>query len=594
MPTLPLLFSAMMATAHAAWAPPAPARLAYSDALVALGTGQIEVAEAGFRALASRHPDCGMCQQGLGVAQLRLGRIDDARATLEAAVRAWPEQPEPWASLAAAAFAAQDFERARAAAAAGVEADPGSLEAQAALQQSLLRIGDLEAAAAALEVARPELPAPVAACLSVQLDQERGRTPPADQLAACRRAGTSDLVAGALSRSGRDSSQVGALAARMGMDPVVLVAQALDRSAEGDTAAALTLLDGALEGWPHRADARALRAQLRRQAGDAAGARADLEALLDADTWVDVHRTGATSGILRRSDAERLAATVSEAGALLVDLLREEGALDAAEARLERAEVRGPHPALSAAAARLHATRGEPVRAWQAISTGLERFPDDPRPVAAAGAVALLDPAGLPDAVRSMLAASPDWRDRLNLALALRRRGEPAACLEALDGVLVEDADGQRRVSAARYACAVEAGDAPRADAAAVRAGPASPVLRYNHALLHFNAGDYAAALAALGDLPEQLVGDPSGASPAVGGAVVGMAVRARAQTDDLDGAVGLAPAARPEDRLWLAERLADRGEPARAGAVLPEACEGWGEALDGRCAVLRARIGGR
>jgi len=594
MPTLSLLFSAMIASAQAAWAPPGPARGAYSDALVALGTGRIEAAEAGFTTLVARHPDCGMCQQGLGVAQLRMGRIDDARATLEAAVRAWPEQPEPWASLAAAAFAGQDFERARAAASAGVDADPGSLEAQAALQQSLLRIGDLDAAAAALEVARAELPGPVVACLSVQLDQERGRTPPADHLAACRRAGTSDLIAGALSRSSGDSDQVGALAARLGMDPVVLVAQALDRAGEGDTAAALALLDGALEGWPHRADARALRAQLRRQSGDAIGARADLEALLDAGTWVDVHRTGATSGILRRSDAERLAATVSEAGALLVDLLREEGALDAAAARLDQAEARGPHPALSAAAARLHATRGEPERAWQAISTGFDRFPGDPRPVAAAGAVALADPAGLPDPARTALAASTDWRDRLNLALALRRRGEPAACLAAIEALTVDGADAQGRLSTARYACAVEAGDAPRADAAAVGAGRASPALRYNHALLHFNAGDYASALAALGGLPDQLAADPSGASPAVGGAVVGMAVRGRAQTDDLDGAIALAPAARPEDRLWLAERLADLGEPARAGAVLPEACDGWGEALDGRCAVLRARIGGR
>lgn len=598
---LTVLLCAAATTASAAWDPPRSARRPYSEALVALGTGRVEDAEDLLREILRDTPDCGMCQQGLGVAVLRQGRVDEARRILSSASEGWPDHAETWASLSAAAFVGQDFVAARDAAARGVDVDSGSLDAQAALQQALLRLGDLDAAEVALDGSRPHLPEPVVACFEVQLTQERGRAPTAALLDACRRAGTPDLVAGALSRSGGGDAAVGAMAARLGLDPVLLVAQALDLAGEGDAAGALGLLDGLLEGWPHRVDARALRAQLRRASGDDAGALADLEALLEARSWVDVHRTGGMSGILTRSDERRLAGTIAEAAALLVDLHVEAGRLDAAASRYADARSLSLHPAILAAGTRLALARGDVGAAWALVLEGIEAFPTDPRPVAVAGAVALADPRQLPAWARKALAASGDWRDRYNLALVLKERGEAAACGEqaevALNGEGLSPADRQR-LSLLAHGCAVDSGDVARADAALGRLGSAaeaSPVALYNHALLHLNAGDAPAATRVLGDLPERLSAARD-AQPGVTAAVVALGLRARYGGADPEGAAALAqdPAATDADRVWLAGRLAGDGDLGAARAVLPRDCAALEEPLAGRCAIVAAQVGRR
>jgi hypothetical protein len=77
---------------------------------------------------------------------------------------------------------------------------------------------------------------------------------------------------------------------------------------------------------------------------------------------------------------------------------------------------------------------------------------------------------------------------------------------------------------------------------------------------------------------------------------VLNMAIRARASAEDWDGALALArtSAAPVQAGLWLAERLVEHGEVVDAGSLLPDDCAQLEPGLDGQCAVLRARVGGR
>ena len=591
--TIALLSAAWVAVSLAqtpSWAPPRRLTSAYSDALVALGLGDVARARAGFAALVEDAPDCGMCVQGLGVSLLRSGETAGALSLLEDAAQRWPVQPEVWVSLSASAFAGQDFSRARSAAAEAVRIDPGSLDGQAALQQALLRVGALDEASSALEQARAELPDPVVACFEVQLAQEGGGSADPLRLSACQKAGTPDLVAGVLSRAG-SALELGALAARLGLDPVVLVAQALDQHADGDTPAALALLDDVLRGWPHRADARALRAQLRADAGDTAGAQRDLETLLAARAWVDVHRSGAMSGILRKSDAERLRSTVSEAAALQIDLHLEGGDLDRAQDAWAALGDALEHPAPLAAGARLAVAQGDLGAAWKRVETGLAAFPTDPRPIAVAGAVALADPKGLTASAEAALSGSVDWRDGHNLALVYRRRGAPTKCFartRTADAVSGLPGEARRRLRTLGYACAVEAGDLPLANEAFRRLSEpdrASPVARYNHALARYGAGDLAGAAAVLGSLPFQ----QDGLDATVVAAVRALGLRIAVQTADWRRATSLLESGSiaPADQIWCAEQMAQAGLYATARAVVGD-CSVFASELAERCEALR------
>ena len=66
---------------------------AYDDALRALRAGRVEQAERGFRALAQSHPDLGGPHANLALIHRQAGRLPEAAAELEQAVRANPRQP---------------------------------------------------------------------------------------------------------------------------------------------------------------------------------------------------------------------------------------------------------------------------------------------------------------------------------------------------------------------------------------------------------------------------------------------------------------------------------------------------------------------
>ncbi len=71
----------------------AAAQQAFDDAVRALAAGQVAQAESGFRALTLSNPELGGPHADLGLIYRQTGRLSEAVAALEQAVRASPKQP---------------------------------------------------------------------------------------------------------------------------------------------------------------------------------------------------------------------------------------------------------------------------------------------------------------------------------------------------------------------------------------------------------------------------------------------------------------------------------------------------------------------
>ena len=601
-----VLLALTLATASpatAAWLPRETDRAAYSDAITRLAQGRLEEARAGFEAVLASDPGCGMAAHGLGMTQLRQGEVQAAIHTLEAAAVDHPQSATVFVGLSTARFVAQDFAGSRSAATRAVALEPDSIDAHATLQQVLLRQGDLGAARADLAAAGPRLPGPVVACFEVQIAAESGDTFTAQaHVERCRRAGAPELVAAAVTRAGGglDAEAIGEMALGMGVDAMVLLAQAVDRMNAGDAETALGLLDSLLERHPHRTDARLLRGQVRASRGDTAGARADLTAALDAGTWVDVYRSGAVSGILRKSDEQRLRSAVAQGAGLLAGILVDEGDLEGADRLLQRVGGRLPaHPSLTGGAARLAMARGDGAGAASLLDQGLATWPDDPALLDAASTIVLAEPRAATPRVAAGLGRSRAWAHPHNLAVSQLKRGDPEACLQTIAGARARLAGGLAADPAMRLAhvglrCAAEAEDLDAARALLPRAGETSgipAVTRFNLALLEQQAGRPDAAWRLIRDL----VAQPPTDNPLLARAVTGLGLRVHVERGRMADAIAIAgrPEVDPADVHWLASRLAADGDLTAARGLLDAACPQLQGDAAARCSSLHQQLGG-
>lgn len=587
--------------AAAAWLPREADFSAYGQAVALLGSARLEEAEAGFQAVLDGDPDCGMALHGLGLAQLRQGRTTDALATLEDAAGRHGDRATVHVALSTARFVAQDFRGAKAAAQQAVEADPEAIDAHAALQQALLRLGDTAGAKADLGAARGVLPDPVVACFEIQIAAEEGATPDAGRVAACERAGTPDLVAAAVSRArggALDAEAVGAVASNLGAWVVVRLAQAVDRMNAGDVAAAASILDEVVGQHPKRVDARLLRGQLRAVTGDRAGARADLEAAFGGKTWVDVHRSGALSGILRKSDADRLKSSLAKGAGLLARLMVEDGDLSGAETLVARARQDVPeHPGLAAADARIRMAKGDGAGAAGALDAGLAAWPGDADLLDAASVIVIAEPRAATPRVAAALAKSPTWTHPHNLAVSQQKRGAAVDCLATVQGALTAlrgrmTGDAAVRLSHVGLRCAAEANDLSAARDLLVRAGEVSrvpPVTRFNLALLEQQSGNPDAAWRLVRDL----VATPPQDNPLLVTSVLGLAARLQVSREAWSDAskLGVNPDLDAADAWWLGSTLAAKKHDALAKPVLEATCPRLEGTDAERCAALLADL---
>ena len=579
------------ATAAAEWSCSRSSQRAINQAVEALEAGAPDQAAVIYERILLKEPDCGLAGHGLSVALLRQDRPKEAVTLLTELVTAYPGQPEAFTGLSVAAFAAQDFATARTTALQAIAMDSASLEANAALLAVLLRQGELTLAVQVIEEARGKLEGPSLACLEAQVLIEGGEPEQARTLLPyCRQSPQLALVAAVSGQLAPNTTA--AMADRVGAAAVAGISEALDALSSGDAATARVILDGVLTESPGRVDARILRARCHRTLGDLGAARADLEAAFEGETWIEVHTSGAMSGILLKSHEDQLNTLLADGMGLLIAIQLEAGEVDLARQTLSAAQATlGSGPHLAAADARLLRATGDEAEGWRRLGIALRTWLDEAVLLTVAAEWGLEDPASLPEDAAAALATSSRWEDHYNLAVILYQSGQHAACIAQIrsattaSGPAPDDAT-RRRLWSIGYRCAAQAQDLEAAEEAARRADPMSaldPVARVNHALMRYSAGQGAAALAPLEDL--------SGPAAVMSMAAT-IATRVHGEAEQWREAIAAAQQAPAAERYWLGQRLISAGDLTAGIGLLRSTCPELTGEERVRCTQLLLQLG--
>jgi Tfp pilus assembly protein PilF len=596
-----LLLCMLSPLALAGWDPAARAIADYNRGVDALEVGEVEEAEQRFRTALAIDPSCGTCQAGLGNALFRQRRLTEAEVALDLAAEAHPTQAQTWANLALVRFALQDFVSARAAAEAGVRSDPADPDVMQALVTVLVRQGDLSSARAALDGARSGMAPGDWACLMGTVEVEaRNMTAAVGHLEACKGARDPARAGVLAARLAQGSDALGStahVAALVGATTTLRLTQAVDLFNEGDFAGAETLLDQVLRDSPDNVSARMVRARCRFERGALDLARADLEGVLKGDTWVDVHRSGAISGILRPQDAVVVGRLIDESAGVLARIQARQGEVELAKLTLlTHRERLGPSAGVVAAEVEILGDAGDNTGAWAAANSGVVQFPNDAGLMLAIGKLAQQHSDGLsaPSAALSALEGSPRWSDHANLAVAWAKAGRYSACVQQAQGAAgLAGAADQTAMRELAWRCAVGTGDVALADGALAAVTPhiaraqLSEVGRANHANLLLEAKRPADAVALLAVAP---FADTSVRTLAT-------AVQLRAHVDLRDWTAAAAAAsqreASPQDQVWVAALVGREGQERAARDLLVSACPRLEGDEAARCVELRTGFGG-
>jgi tetratricopeptide (TPR) repeat protein len=577
------LFFLFFSVAWSAWSPVRGQQGAYNEAVVLLNAGDVDQAEVMFRLVLRADTECGLAQHGLGLSLLRQDQVSEARSVFEALVSAHPDQADAHVGVSLAAFAMQDFGRARSAAQQAVERAPGSLEAVSALVGALLREGAVGDAEQAVARAQGQVDGPSLSCLEAQVLLEAGRTSTAQQrLSYCRQSTHAELSAAVSSQLG--AATTASAAGMVGAERLGRLSEAVTRLNAGDAAGAVAILDPIVASDDRRADARLIRARARHRIGDIEGARADLEAAFEGGSWVDVHRSGAMSGILRQSHADALQAGLAEGAALLVQIHLESGDVAQGEARLAtaRAELGDSLP-LSLAEARIKRASGAEEEAWAVVL----RWSQAPEAMDLIAEWAIDRPGAVPEPALAALASSGRWNDRYNLSIVQYKQKQYPRCLQTIEGARERTMDpgALRELWLVGYRCAVHSEDLASSDRmySLLRGAPVRESDRVNHARLRLQSGEAEGALSMLRGLEE----------PAVQPLAAAISVRAHATLGQWSEATAASTGAAPRERHWLGGQLAAAGQLSAARRVLTSSCQELPHEDRVRCSQLLSQLGG-
>ena len=586
--TLALLWP-LAAAAAPTWEPTGSGADLYNEGRSYLELKNPRKAEGVFRKLLGEQPECGICAQGLAYSLLFQNRSAEAKAVLEGAVQRFPEEPQLYTTLSEAAFAAQDFGASRKAAEAAVRLDPESLDAQMALQAVMLRTGDYGGAGKALDAAQLHLPGPELACLEAELALEKKEIAEARELLReCKASAREDLVTtveGLVAQASGRTAEAGQLMGTLGVDAVSQVVLAADRYNSGDYAGSLAILDVVLRQNPDRLDARIIRGQARAALKDRDGARQDLELAFKGDTWVEVHSTGMMSGILRKSDEEKLDRMVLDGAALLARILVEDGdpkhALEIVGRAKASARTGGKTPAslIGAEALALSALKRS-TEAWKLLSDAILAGETDPILRETASQLAHASLSDAPPVVLAAIRSQGPAAARYNLASALFNYGRPADCFAEVAATppaerLSLDASTLKLMDQLGYRCAVATEDLKQSDARLAMLGlgttgmlPAELASTgFNHALMLSEAGRKEDALAVLGRA------SPTDKRARQKAQALRLTLLVDLQRWDEAVAVASDPDADPRDVAWLGSALVQAERPELARPMLTRAC---------------------
>ncbi len=491
-----LVAAALAASPH--WKPSDAALKDYNRGVEALDAERLGQAERKLKEALLRDPTCGACQHALGVTLLRQDRSREAVDLLGELASTHPHRAEIMVSLSDAAFGAQDFGLALETAAIALVLDAMSWDALTAMVRACLRAGDLETAGQWIETVSGAHPDDRLACLQADLLVEEGAiTQATAKLDKCERARDPALYAHVATRvaaASGDHQAVAQQAEARGSLKLSDLSRAFAAYEAGAHSRAASLLGRVLDGNPANAEAALLLGLAENASGHPERAMEALTRAFEGETWIEVDASGGFSGIVTASGAAVFEERLRQGVGLLIQLQVQQGMSKQARETLDRAKERpGPCAEITAGKVLLEAATGRPEVAAATAARGLERWPGVPM---------------LQDAVRELLAEwsasrQPDlleaaWADGILeaaywQALAHRDMGQPDTCLERLDAALPR-AEGASTspMQVLAHACAVEAGDATRANQLLdAQGGPpaADPDVALNHARLLLDRG---------------------------------------------------------------------------------------------------------
>jgi tetratricopeptide (TPR) repeat protein len=508
-PLFLLAGAALASSPH--WKPNDEALHAYDRGVEQLEASRLEQAGRSFRQALDRDPDCGACQHALGLTLLRQDDAEEAVELLQELARTHPARAEVMVSLADAAFGSQDFALSIEAASIALVLDATRWDALTSMVRACLRTGELATARRWMDSASGAHPDDRLACLEADLlVEERSLDAAQAALDKCERSGDDDLIAHArvrLAAATGDYTALSSQASSRGDRDLSRLSDAFASHDAGEHRRAATLLRQVLAETPANAEAALLLGLSEHALGHSERAEEALARAFEGEAWIEVGRDGSFRGVVTSEGARIFEERLRQGVGLLVMLQVQRGALDEAQASLDRAkEELGPCAETDAGRIALLAARGEIEAASVTASRALADWPDVPLLDDTVREL-LLNHAGsrtdalLQAATDAGLAAGGYWR-----ALADRDTGDPVSCLSSLQPALsTADEAELPTVATLAWACAVEAGELDSADRYRLSlrelGAAADPDVSLNHARLLLAHGEHEPALALLDEL---------------------------------------------------------------------------------------------
>ena len=474
---LPLLLLAEVALAGApvVWVPDSNTVVRfYNQAVDALNRQDPARAAARARKAIEAQETYGEAHLVLGIALARQGQLDASIEVLAALDQRAPGRSAILTELAQVWFAKEDFARAEAHALDAVSRNPDELRAWQALTLVRRRTGAHDELRVELETEMGRSGQPEIACFQAQNLVDLNR--PTDALAALQRCRESEQLAfvqnavGALRKSGVDVGEADA--------PVSSSAELVNRGVAayraGELRRAEHLAGRALDAGAPPVVAALLRAQVRYDAGDFEGARADIDAVLgEGGTWVRLHEDGALTGVLTQQDADDVKVRLRGAAGVLALLhARAKDSESVTNAMIDARSALGDSAELRAAEALAMHTLGESRKGWGILRAAYEGG-DDPTLLASTttelgvGAAAVADDAVIamvadratPTAIyNAALGASNASLTARCLGLLESLRGKPGSSVATSEQFALERAEVAPSAASLEYACAVQGG----------------------------------------------------------------------------------------------------------------------------------------
>ncbi|MDP2315214.1 MAG: tetratricopeptide repeat protein [Pseudomonadota bacterium] len=554
----------------ASWEPPPELVEDYNRAVATMNEGNPAKAEEIARKVVAKAPDCGMALLLLAQVRNRQNHPADAVEVVRHAAALFPEQSFTHAVLAEAAFGAQQFDLASEASARALALAPADVSIVSMAILTSLRLGDVKEARARL--ARVTLSEPSVACLEVGiLLEEKDIAAARARFATCDASADPNLLGNAKSQMAAHTNDVDAMferASEMGVSGAELVERGLNLFVANRCEEAVPVLDAAMVAVPKDVGVRVNRAQCLVKLGRLEEAEAALAEVLASDTWVDLHMSGAMTGITSKSQEELLRAVQRQAAVLLIEVQVKRSRTKEAATSLAKARERyGEVVEIVIAEADLRTAEGRAPEGWTLLRAAMTRFPEEPLLAKRLAHAAVDDPGALDAAIVAYVRANGTVIDRYNLGVAGGNGQDWALCTDEL--AWVATAEPTRRAAAeGAYSCAVSGGEVDRAFVLLGPLGntpPGSGV--HNHALALQKLDRHADALSLLKLYPAT--------DPALEVGLRDLTIRSHLALGQLGEVVPLVlkPGLEPRFVTWVGQELLNAGRKNDAARVLGGTC---------------------